>query len=606
MPGAAAAVPAPARPGRRRLSRPNDDAAARLPPLPPRCECRPARARGAHTPAGWRALTHARTPPKAPPPPPPPLAQGVGGGGERGGGGRGRRAGRRPITSAGSRRLQSQVFTPGKKKVKGKRPGTRRERGYERVGTRAPEKEKRRQREARRAPGETPERGLGPARTPRREEGPAGDRPLRPAPRCPGSPAGFRRPHAPGERAGKETETQKGGRTSARKLVSGGDSITDTPWNTHLAIPETPLPASYFPCSSLSEEHGRAGGALGERSSRLGLRLQRSILLRPRTGSPAKERHQLSESADRSCPALGATRGQKIKPPPLSPLMLRGYTLSWQEWRAGGREGHAVTLPSPAAGKDLVSRQLGIERLGPAWVSLSPDFPVEGSRVSDSAAEAEAGGSAARAGLYGNGPRSRRARRRFILGPGARPESAKCAGRRAEAGACAGRRCLPGITARDSCPQTAPVRGCPAVPSQALAAPAALRGLQTCAPPGHHGPRLELPESRAAQRPPPLARIPALRTALTSRGAGREREASSRRLPLECAGRGERAPLRLFPETPPGGVRPAGPSRRGTPAATLLPSPPRAEHGRSPPPLGAPPSPLQRSGARSSGGQDGR
>ena len=37
-----------------------------------------------------------------------------------------------------------------------------------------------------------------------------------------------------------------------------------------------------------------------------------------------------------------------------------GYTLSWQEWRAGGREGH---LPSPAAGKDLVSRELGIERL---------------------------------------------------------------------------------------------------------------------------------------------------------------------------------------------------------------------------------------------------
>ena len=204
MPGAAAAAPAPARPGRRRLSRPNDYAAARLPPLPPRCECRPARARGAHTPAGWRALTHARTPPKAPPPPPPPpLAQGVGGGGERGGGGRGRRAGRRPITSAGSRRLPSQVFTPGKKKVKGKRPGTRRERGYERVGTGAPEKEKRRQREARRAPGETPERGLGPARTPRREEGPAGDRPRRPAPRCPGSPAGFRRPHAPGERAGE-------------------------------------------------------------------------------------------------------------------------------------------------------------------------------------------------------------------------------------------------------------------------------------------------------------------------------------------------------------------------------------------------------------------
>lgn len=51
------------RPGRRRrLSRPSDDAAARLPALPPRCECRPARARGAHTLplAGAHSHTHAR------------------------------------------------------------------------------------------------------------------------------------------------------------------------------------------------------------------------------------------------------------------------------------------------------------------------------------------------------------------------------------------------------------------------------------------------------------------------------------------------------------------------------------------------------------------
>ena len=40
-----------------------------------------------------------------------------------------------------------------------------------------------------------------------------------------------------------------------------------------------------------------------------------------------------------------------------------GYTLSWQEWRAGGCEGHAVTSPAPLLGKDLVSRELGIERL---------------------------------------------------------------------------------------------------------------------------------------------------------------------------------------------------------------------------------------------------
>lgn len=42
--------------------------------------------------------------------------------------------------------------------------------------------------------------------------------------------------------ADKETETQKGGGT-AEKLVSGRDSIPDTPWDTNLAIPETSLPA---------------------------------------------------------------------------------------------------------------------------------------------------------------------------------------------------------------------------------------------------------------------------------------------------------------------------------------------------------------------------
>ena len=45
--------------------------------------------------------------------------------------------------------------------------------------------------------------------------------------------------------ADKETETQKGGGT-AQKLVSGWDSIPDTPWDTHLAIPETSLPALLF------------------------------------------------------------------------------------------------------------------------------------------------------------------------------------------------------------------------------------------------------------------------------------------------------------------------------------------------------------------------
>lgn len=232
MPRAAAAAPAPARPGRRRrrLSRLSDDAAARLPPLLPRCECRPARARGAHThtPAGWRALTHARTPPKAPPPPPPPLALGVGGGGERGGGGRGRRAGRRPITSASSRLLASKVFTPGKKKVKGKRrPGARRAREPREGGNRgarggeAETKGKRGER-----PGK-PRRGGWARRTPRRGRRgrprtlPDAPRlPGSPAPRGPESPAGFRRPRAP-------RSARAGGR---------GDVRPPGPRQTHLCL----------------------------------------------------------------------------------------------------------------------------------------------------------------------------------------------------------------------------------------------------------------------------------------------------------------------------------------------------------------------------------
>lgn len=155
---------------------------------------------GAHTHSRWlaRTRTHARTPPRAPRRPP--LAPGVGGGGERGGGGRGRRAGRRPITSASSRPLGSQVFTPGKKKVQGKRPGMRTERGRPRVGTREPEKEKQRQRESEESARGNPGEEAGPARTPRREEGPAGDRDGQPrsGPRCPGSLAGFRQPLSPG------------------------------------------------------------------------------------------------------------------------------------------------------------------------------------------------------------------------------------------------------------------------------------------------------------------------------------------------------------------------------------------------------------------------
>lgn len=170
-------APCPARPQlsqpqpwpgcRRRLSRPSDDAAARLrSSRRGRSAAQPAPGAHTHSRSLARTHTHARTPPKAPPPPPLPLARRVGGGGESGGGGRGRRAGRRPITSASSRLLASKVFTPGKKKVKGNRPGTRRERERERVGTGEPEKEKQRQRESEKSAGGNPGEGAGPARTP--------------------------------------------------------------------------------------------------------------------------------------------------------------------------------------------------------------------------------------------------------------------------------------------------------------------------------------------------------------------------------------------------------------------------------------------------------
>lgn len=149
MPGAAAATQPRPRPGRcrrrRRLSRPSDDAAAGLPPRSERC---PARARGAHTLTLAGEDSHTRTPASEGSAAAATRAGSGGGGGDRGGGGRGRRAGRRPITSASSRPLGSKVFTPGKKKVQGNRPGARRERERPRVGTREPEKEKQRQRES--------------------------------------------------------------------------------------------------------------------------------------------------------------------------------------------------------------------------------------------------------------------------------------------------------------------------------------------------------------------------------------------------------------------------------------------------------------------------
>lgn len=164
-------------------------AAVRVPPSP-----RP----GAHTPAGGaHSHTHAPEGSAAAA-----AATRAGSGAEGRGGGARPPEGRRPITSPGSRRPE-QVFTPGRRKLKGSGQGPG-ERGYERVGTRAPgrEAETKGSEESAR---ETPERGLGPARTPPGGRRGRPDRPLRPAPRCPGAQRVSAGP-TPWERAGEERE----------------------------------------------------------------------------------------------------------------------------------------------------------------------------------------------------------------------------------------------------------------------------------------------------------------------------------------------------------------------------------------------------------------
>lgn len=155
---------------------------------------------------------------------------------------------------------------------------------------------------------------------------------------------------------------------------------------------------------------------------------------------------------------------------------------------------------------------------------------------------------------------------------GALPESAKCAGRRAEAGACAGRRCLLGITARDSCPQTAPCLARPAVPPRRSPLQLPSEGLQPARP------ATTAPGSSSSRAGPPGGRLPwpgfpPCGPHLPPEApGGRGRRASA--APAGGAlGAGARA-FKTLPETLPGGVRPAGPSRRGTPAATLLPARP--------------------------------
>ena len=137
---------------------------------------------------------------------------------------RGRRAGRRPITSASSRLLASKVFTPGKKKVKGKRrPGARRAREPREGGNRgarggeAETKGKRGER-----PGK-PRRGGWARRTPRR--GRRGrprtlpDAPGLPGPARPREPRRFPPAPRPEERAGGGKGRRSPSRSQANTSV---------------------------------------------------------------------------------------------------------------------------------------------------------------------------------------------------------------------------------------------------------------------------------------------------------------------------------------------------------------------------------------------------
>lgn len=163
--------------------------------------------------------------------------------------------------------------------------------------------------------------------------------------------------------------------------------------------------------------------------------------------------------------------------------------------------------------------------------------------------------------------------------PRLRPESAKCEGRGAGAPACAARGCLFPKPRRGKATADGPGPPPPA-PSPPLrcAAPAALHGLQkTWAPPSNHSPSQGLVSAGSPRAAPHRTRVAASGPHLPSQAPVGRGKRALRGYSWSAQSAEERAPLRLFPRTPPGGVRPARPLRLLTPAATLLPSPPRAE-----------------------------
>lgn len=150
--------------------------------------------------------------------------------------------------------------------------------------------------------------------------------------------------------------------------------------------------------------------------------------------------------------------------------------------------------------------------------------------------------------------------------PGPRPERAKCAGRGAGARACAPRRApVPTLprTAWDGRPQTARARGHPHHP-RAGSTPLQLPSeafKKTWAPPSDRSPSRSFPSAGQPRATPTRPRLGIRGWHLPPRGAGGSGRRALGGSRSSARGTEERAPLRLFPETPPGGVTPTRPSR---------------------------------------------